>query len=410
MVRRALFFSAIVLMALCGLSACGKSLLLKKMSVKRYLDTTNFFEKVPFKGLSKHIEINVYLGDSEEPVGLVWDTGANYSVLTKSTVKGIEAHEITRIRVSDIYGNVQRQPLVLLSSLRIGGVTFKNTIAVIVDDFTPDSPLYCIAPNGILGSNVMQMCHWKVDYEDSTFTITDDWSRFTEMEAQEGYEIYTNPFTGAMITGIKADTAQIGGLTVDSGFGGHVAVNEGQLANDSAFWQNRKVTTTQSNASFGLFGANTSTYKTALIDTLVVANQELYNVPIEVEPIASVLGNVVLSYFDTYFNFKEERIYLVPNSKERFMATQNTFGLTAYYASPEYFIIKVLTQGSAAADAGLQLGDTITHINNKRPADMFNSYCHFLLDKDWLTATDTATFLKKGASQPVTLVKRPAFK
>jgi len=382
---------------------------LVKLSNQRYLDTEGFYETVAFGSRSRLITLPVYANDQDIPLDLVWDTGASYSVVTADVVARLQVDTVTTISIRDSQGNSKPLPVVLIDSLKIGNVVFKETLAVVAD-YGPDNPLICVAPDGILGANVMQLCHWKVDYEDSTFTITDDWSRFTELEGQEGQNMSTHPFMGQPKISYYADSTRQKRVLMDSGFGGFIDINDKAVPAESTFWQDRAYASIERNNSFGLFGSSKYTNKSIIIDTLIFGGQTLYNVPADVEPNSSKLGNNLFSYFDMYYNFTEKQYYLLPNSKDRVVENKKTVGATPFYTTPDYFIIRSLTEDSPATEAGFALGDTITHVNGKRPGEWFTSYCHFFLNtKEWLTETDTVTFLKKGSTQPVALVKRPAF-
>jgi len=407
--RKALPLPLLALAALLLLSTCAGPGIMTQLASKRYLGSQGFYAQIPFKSLVRVITVEVQLNNQERPYTMLWDTGAGYTVLTPRVVKELQADTLHYINVSDTHGNSSKLPVVLVQDLRMGGVSFKETVAI-VTDYGPDNPLNCVAPDGILGANVMQLCHWKVDYEDSTFTITDDWGQFTELIGQTGQRMVSNKFSGRPKTSFLANNTKVNRALMDSGFSGFIDINEKDLPENHPFWQNRRYSKSEDNSTFGLYGNAKVYVKETVADTMIIAGQRLYNVPVSVEEGRSKLGNSFFSYYDTYLDFKEDQFYLIPNGKDRVVETYRGIGSAPFYKTPEFFVLMDLTVGSPADEAGFVPGDTITHVNGKRPGELFTDYCDFFVKyRDWMASTDTVTFLKKGATQPVTMVRRPLF-
>ena len=80
---------------------------------------------------------------------------------------------------------------------------------------------------------------------------------------------------------------------------------------------------------------------------------------------SGVIGNQVLSRFNTVYDFGGKKMYIVPSTKikDPFIAQANGMSITYGDANFTNLVVRIVTEKSPAADAGIKVGDEIITVN-----------------------------------------------
>ena len=128
----------------------------------------HFTEKVSFEEQLNLIILPVELNG--KTYRFLFDTGAP-NVISPELQQQWQFKKIAKNSIRDSQGKSKKVQYVKLDELRIGGVDFLNTAACVID-FKANPVLGCLELDGIIGSNLMQFCTWRVDYSNNELTIT----------------------------------------------------------------------------------------------------------------------------------------------------------------------------------------------------------------------------------------------
>ena len=110
---------------------------------------------------------NVILNNSPIARNLIFDTGANGTVIDKSIAENLNLKTIKKVRLVDITGKKTRVPCVKIDSMNIGGAVFKDIYALVTDL----SAFNCKNVQVIIGNNVLKTGIWKIDLSKHRITL-----------------------------------------------------------------------------------------------------------------------------------------------------------------------------------------------------------------------------------------------
>ena len=129
----------------------------------------NYYTEVAYEELKGKLIIPVEIqGNSYR---FLFDTGAP-NLISHSLRDLIETKALTSIQVKD--ANDKRQPLdvVVIPMLKIGGISFKNSPAI-VNDINSNFLFECLEIDGIIGSNLVRNSIVQIDSEKKQILLTD---------------------------------------------------------------------------------------------------------------------------------------------------------------------------------------------------------------------------------------------
>lgn len=105
--------------------------------------------------------VYVKINEHEEPLEMIFDTGANLTVLTLEAAKKLNLESTGGINLGDSQGQRQSIPLVMIDELQLGAGMYHNVIAAVID-FPENSTITCLGKDGILGYHVIRQMQWAV--------------------------------------------------------------------------------------------------------------------------------------------------------------------------------------------------------------------------------------------------------
>ncbi|MEO9886733.1 MAG: aspartyl protease family protein [Balneola sp.] len=376
-----IYLLGIGMLSLLLISSCNYTknvILLSRGSVQQ----TNFLESIDFENRHGLIVVKGFVNGNDDTLEFLFDTGAFDGKITRFWGDKYNLKEKATKNKSDSQGNENEISMTLIKELSLGTINFKNTAAGIID-FPQNSLSPCIAADGIIGANLIREANWKIDFVNNKIWITDDFSRFNELNTREVQAIkFKKPLlSGTPTIDVTVNQRALGNILFDTGSNGSVdlprSIKDQLFATIETEWD-----TTLDNSSSGIWGTNFD----SVFATQSAINFEGYNsISAEInfaEKGFAKVGNDVLEKYDVYLNYDKKRIYLNPNPQFQSTETKQNFGFIPYYQSENYWTVENLRLGSPADNSGINFGDIITKIDGKTPEQFYSTFCGYF---DWVT-------------------------
>lgn len=293
-----------------------------------------------------------------ETYNFLFDTGAATIVSTQLKEK-LNMKPVFSNNLSDGAGTVQNEVMYAIGDVQFAGVTFNNVVGPAID-MGKFEKLFCIKLDGILGTNIMRTCRWKIDYNAKTLTFSDkklkQEGKMKEIDFEEG-------FSGSPM--IRHTLGEYNYLAMmDTGYNGSFSIP------DSLFFKSRvskklDYKKGRGNSSLTLFDNKPVDEYVALADTLYVGGLLAKNQVVRIAPGNSILtGNEFFKSFGVVMIDWEKKKVYVPEAPIKENAVMNTFGFTPMYVE-DVLKVGMVWETSSAGKAGIQVGDTIISISGK---------------------------------------------
>lgn len=365
MKRSNLIWLVILLAALLGFISCNyvknvRLLIGGELNRKSFVQTNSFEYR---KGL---IVLGAYINEDTTQHNFIFDTGAFNSKIENNLAEHLGLSDVATKDNSTAQGNTRKISVTRLDSIRLGDTFFSNIGAgKLVYDEKSASP--CIAEDGIIGANLIKLAHWKIEYEEQKIHFSDN-----PFVIDQGEIAYSLPFKKPLLSGtpeikIKIDGRTISGVFFDVGYNGGLIL-PARFA-ESFHSDEEQIVIDQSTT--GIYGTNVDTLITKKLEVSIGGYTSL--IPVEFSSIGkALLGNDFLQHFTVLINYERKKISLIPKR-----VVEITPGLR--------FIPGVLNDSlwvvnRTVPDSPLQLGDTLLSINKLKPADLFDSYCDYVMN------------------------------
>ena len=136
------------------------------------LERTDFVQEIPFHYRKGLIVVAAKINDDTISREFVFDTGAFNSKIEKGLADELGLETITSKENSTAQGNTQDIELTRIDSIRFGETSFYNVGAGKLE-YSPKSYSPCVAKYGLIGSNLIKLAHWKIDYLNQKIYFSD---------------------------------------------------------------------------------------------------------------------------------------------------------------------------------------------------------------------------------------------
>ena len=315
----------------------------------------NYEHTIPFEYIKGLIVVEAMVNADSIPRQFIFDTGAFNSKIEKKVADSLQLQTFATKNNSTAAGVSRNIEVTRLDSFKLGDVLFRKIGAGKLN-YDATSASYCIADDGIIGANLIQLAHWKIDFKNKELTFSD-----TPFEPRKNAIrlSFTQPvFSGVPSINLSVENTTIEGILFDLGFNGGLIL-PAEFAQEFKS-QEEQILIDQSTT--GIYGTNT--------DTLIIKQLEVSldgfttTVPVEFSSIGkALLGNEFLEHFDVSLDYKQKEISLAPISEVKI--------------PPSYeFIPSVLNDSlwvvtRTRLESEFQLGDTLTWVNNKKTTRLF---------------------------------------
>lgn len=332
-------------------------------------------EVIPFRYVKKLIVVEAFLNKSDTPSNFIFDTGAFQSKVEHGLAEDLGLRTVAS-RSNGTAQGIQREiEITSLDSVKFNHSMFGNIAAGKLEyDVKSYSP--CVAQDGIIGSNLIKLANWKIDYQTRTIEISSD------PIGPASEDFYAIPYKTSFMSGVplltlRIQDVQIEEVILDLGYNGGVVLPKRYAEKFTTGNAQRYIDQSTS----GIFGSNR--------DTLVVKELELLlgtfsaKIPVEFSSLnKALIGNDFLEHFAVYLQTEEDQILLEPVSQV-VIDQHKTF--IPGILNDSLWVVNRVSPGLP-----VQIGDTLRSMDGLIPRDVFPSHCdyfmgiHHFLEKDSL--------------------------
>lgn len=316
----------------------------------------NFSITVPFTMAQDIIIIPVTIAG--ENYHFMFDTGAVSAVSNRLKDK-LGLKQIFSNNLQDGAGTIQNEVMYTIGNVEFAGVTFNNVVgpAFDLDKF---EKLFCIKIDGILGTNMMRTCRWKIDYNAKTLTFSD---KKLKPEGKVQEIDFRENFSGT--PEIRHVIGEYNYWAImDTGYNGTFVIP------DSLFFKSRiskKLDYKKGRgvASLTFYDSKPVDEYVTVADTLYVGNVLAKNQLVRIAPQnMAITGNAFFKNFGVVMiDWNKSKIY-VPDAPVKENTEMKTFGFTPAFVE-DVLKVGMVWETSSAGKAGIRVGDTILSINGK---------------------------------------------
>lgn len=369
-IKKAGYASALVLLlAVAGaLDAQHRQRMTIPSSESRTLTAEGGVAVIPFELVNNHMIISVSINGSE-PLDIVLDTGMPAPGLViyespETKTLDLDIDPGVQAQVGGAGGNGERltAKIAMSESLLLSGLEIDGSRIIVM----PEMPHMSGYHDGIMGYSLFANYAVELDYDESVVRLVEP-------------ETYRPPSDAAIVPLTFRANVPYATVTVTlSGgepFDGEVVVD---LGASHALSLNRDhaddITLPEATVS-AIIGRGVSGIvrgEVGRIDSLVVGGSRLEDLvvtfpaaehqnPRGIDSLAGNLGSEVLRRFNTTFDYANERMILVPNRSHSEPFLYDRSGLRL--ATGDRLTVEGVIEGSPAADAGVEVGDLVTHVN-----------------------------------------------
>ncbi len=365
------FWAGGILVALSGCNYLKNVQLLTGGKLKR----KQFVEEIPFSYRKKIIVVKARVNADTAMRHFIFDTGAFNSKVESQLAGQLGLPSVATKSNRDSNGNTRTITVTRVDSLRIGHTTFEQIGAGKVE-YGVKSASPCLAPHGIIGANLIQLAHWKIDYRQHKITFSDN--PFTPTKAAG----FTLPFKRPVLSGVPSVTLRINGKTVDN-IMVDVGYNGGLIlpAHTAEAFDAPTESIHLDQSTSGIYGTKADSLFTKRLNVQWGSFQT--EMPVQFSALGKgLLGNDFLEHFTVLIDYQAKEITLEPLDEG--VVIEKEIDFLPAVLNDSLWIVSRTVPSSA-----LQLGDTLRAVNGKQPAQLFSNHCDYFFKIGEFIASDT---------------------
>lgn len=335
----------------------------------------DFYTEIPYEVREGWTIVKARVNNSRKEYSFLFDTGAR-CFITDSLAKELGGYLISYERTKDINGSVTYSSRYKLD-LAIGQFNLKNVGFLSKKDFSNLSD-NCYQIDGIIGANILNEGVFHFDSENKVLRITSTIESIPKTKREIKLKINTPNWNGLSFVKIRVNNKSKKFL-FDTGSGNLISINEGR--------RNKQVPIKRRIGYVGgLHSLRLDTISFYEIKSFKAGKEEsrLLNdkVIISHGSSSNILGNKIMEKYLVTLDRNNKRLYLSPRVDQAENKELRISNLQFDWQS-ERTLVSSLTIGCELQKMGLNLGDTVSFINNTR-TDSFKDYCEFEHFKDSL--------------------------
>ena len=162
----------------------------------------------------------------------LFDTGAPFSISNKLQ-ENYKYKIISKGHIVDSDKNRSKVNYVEVDEIEIGSIPFLEQVAF-VGDFESNPIIKCLNIDGIIGSNLMRHCNWKIDYQHSKLTLSSlnqhvktESSIAVPFQHDKQYDLLVDLTIGtSVVENLKVDFGSNGFISIPKATFNHVKQHE----------------------------------------------------------------------------------------------------------------------------------------------------------------------------------------
>lgn len=337
----------------------------------------DFQTVVPFHYQKGLILVEVNIGADAEARRFIFDTGAFESKVNKDWGLSLGLPQKATKLNHAAQGRSRKITVTQIDTLRIMDVPFGKISAGLLQ-YDSLSASRCLAEGGLIGANLIQNAHWKIDYQQQQLWVSDQPFRVADGAA-------VLPFSHPTLSGKPSVSIQVGsttvkGLILDTGFNGSLRLPKALRSEFEGY----PTDTLIDQSGSGIYGSALQADTIYRMMLPLQFGEHTVTAPVEFTAHGGYLGNEVLANFIVQINYNDDTIALIPNTTPK--ATPGLDFIPGILSDSLWQIRKCPLNGP------VHFGDTITRINGYRPCDLYDNYCEYVLGVRDLLVQDTLTF------------------
>lgn len=276
----------------------------------------------------------------------LFDTGAVNSI-SEELQEELDFDLVTSGFIKDSDNNRKKVKYVNLDTIHIQGISFYNHTSF-VGNFKANPVLRCMELDGILGSNIMRLCNWTIDYEKQVIRFT---SEKIDHENKLSIPFQTDRQFNLLVD-LKAGDKTIENIKIDYGSNGYISVPSSIF---KVLKENEIIGKTLYRNGFSQSGiiGKTSPMKDeiGILDSLYYENISFKELMISSDG-RGLLGSEILSQWIIDIDWDHRLLHFTAQELQE--NDLRTFGIGIGYTEDRGVYIQSVTEGSSAYFQGIK--------------------------------------------------------
>lgn len=310
--------------------------------------------------------VYVKVNDNPEVLEMVFDTGANLTVLSAKAVRRLNLEPQGSLSLGDSKGQSRRVPLLNIDKLQLGEGIYTDVLAAVID-FPDNSSITCIARDGILGYHVIRQLNWAIHPGDTLLVGSVD-----DLRGDRSYDEVEMRGWKAPMLAIEYGLVRYGNILFDSGATGDLDLeyNDIRYTIDSI-----PMIANIDGTSQGVYGPRLDTLFQVADASVTLGNTRM-QADIEYSPGEDrKIGMGTLGRYHLIISGRNQRLYI--GEEEVAFTRRRTFGMIPGLQDTTLFVSSIEPEGQAANE-GLQLHQRIVSVNGISGSEIANQDCGYL--------------------------------
>lgn len=322
-------------------------------------------EEYSFQYIKKIIIVDASVNGRNKS-SFIFDTGAFQSKITKELADELQLKEVYSRENGTAQGISRKLIITSIDSIDLFNASFKSIGAGIIS-YSPNSYSQCLGEAGIIGSNLIKLANWKIDYQKQLLTFSNK-----PLAPASAQNLYTSKFKSELLSGVPTIDLIIEGkvikdVIIDVGYNGGIIIPNRYARH---FPVNNTLNVVDQSTS-GIFGSNRDELEIKELNVALGGIES--TIPVEfTSHNKALIGNDFLEHFTIYINYDDHTISFEQTS-------------TIEIDAPKPFIPGMLNDSLWVVDRAnsslpVSIGDTLETINGLKPTEAFSSHCDYFLN------------------------------
>lgn len=295
----------------------------------------------------------------------ILDTGSP-TVLTKKVADALDLNVLGQNTGSDAHGNPVKMDLSVLDTLKIGDVVFAN-IPVFIFDQTSIPMADCIFDGGIIGSEIMPLTQWQINFKDKELVLGGEIKDYGFIQNAKAAKLFVFQYPHTPIIEHTINKSLTDKAIFDTGN------TELLHLNIKAFEELKKRQKIKSEITqgFGSFGSSAGgealeqVHYKINVNRLDIGKLSLKNIPVWTRSqVPTLVGARIFESQIVTLDYAEQKVYFYEYQHPQPFASDK-FGLKTSIDNKR-LRVSFVTKNSIAEEKGLAVGDQILAINETR--------------------------------------------
>lgn len=354
----------------------------------------NYYTEIEYEDVNGKIIIPVSINNSTYQ--FLFDTGAP-NVISSEIYDTLMIEKSKDISVTDANNNKQNMRQVLIPALKMGGVSFRNTTALVFES-NNNLVFDCFEIDGIIGTNLLRKSIVQIKSKEQVIVITNQ-NKKIDLNSENAVDMQlrggqSSPYISIDLIGTNKGTER---LLIDTGASGFYDL----CKKNYTILKEKNVLIELANASgassLGMFGADEASMQYRVqVPQMKIANTSLTNIVTTTgNDDNSRLGSDILKYGNITLDFRKKLFYYDSFEAENDL-DEKLFGFTPTVSDNKVVVGLVWDDDLKES---MKFGDEILKVND---TDLENlKLCDVLTMSSPFKNTDTLNLVLKNEANEI---------